>query len=479
MDLLRCMLALVPATAYLCDDGTCHTNLSASFLQMQKMLRPTVTEHPWPHARGKAPHQFGNTQEVWTDHKLSWSYHHPDGRFHNIMAGGPVIDVDKNLYLMSGKGLIALSPSGDVRWTYETPGPSNNEVTLHGDLVLGTTKEGNAFAVDRHTGKTQWVTKLAKDAGGDCGYPAAFKDVFVVGAQQGDFGGNRLVMGLKTGSGEKLWEYEVDQPVWNLTPLFPGDDTVAFMDFSGGIYRLGLKNGTQIWRTPARESHDSFSDGGAGLGPNGFMYSCSNFKDSTGQEGQQGVARAYKLSDGSLQWERILSSPCNSYPAVGHVKGSDALAVVVTPGSFMGRQPGLHGSVLALDAATGKDIWEFHAKPYSGVGNQAAGDMEGALTRHSEGVQEICLPAHWSAPIIDAQGTVLAARSDGNLYQVFGPETQFSGSKEDTTQVNSGVVAKLLDVKSASLHGALAAAPGMFAMSTCDTLFVFQNGERR
>ncbi|CAJ1365528.1 unnamed protein product, partial [Effrenium voratum] len=253
------------------------------------------------------------------------------------------------------------------------------------------------------------------------------------GAQQGDFGGNRLVMGLKTGSGEKLWEYEVDQPVWNLTPLFPGDDTVAFMDFSGGVYRLGLKNGTQIWRTPARESHDSFSDGGAGLGPNGFMYSCSNFKDSTGQEGQQGVARAYKLSDGSLQWERILSSPCNSYPAVGHVKGSDALAVVVTPGSFMG-QPGLHGSVLALDAATGKDIWEFHAKPYSGVGNQAAGDMEGALTRHSEGVQEICLPAHWSAPIIDAQGTVLAARSDGNLYQVFGPETQFSGSKEDTTQ---------------------------------------------
>ncbi|CAJ1337549.1 unnamed protein product [Effrenium voratum] len=162
MDLLRCMLALVPATAYLCDDGTCHTNLSASFLQMQKMLRPTVTEHPWPHARGKAPHQFGNTQEVWTDHKLSWSYHHPDGRFHNIMAGGPVIDVDKNLYLMSGKGLIALSPSGDVRWTYETPGPSNNEVTLHGDLVLGTTKEGNAFAVDRRTGKTQWVTKLAK-----------------------------------------------------------------------------------------------------------------------------------------------------------------------------------------------------------------------------------------------------------------------------------------------------------------------------
>ena len=28
--------------------------------------------------------------------------------------------------------------------------------------------------------------------------------------------------GLDVKTGEKLWEYGVDKPVWNLTPLFPG-----------------------------------------------------------------------------------------------------------------------------------------------------------------------------------------------------------------------------------------------------------------
>ena len=56
-------------------------------------------------------------------------------------------------------------------------------------------------------------------------------------------------------------------------------------------------------------------------------------------------------------------------------------------------------------------------KPYDDPNGMAAGDLEGMATRMAEGVQGICLPAHWSAAMIDGGGTVLAGRSDGKLYQ--------------------------------------------------------------
>ena len=37
--------------------------------------------------------------------------------------------------------------------------------------------------------------------------------------------------------------------------------------------------------------------------------------------------------------------------------------------------------------------------------------------------KEMCIPAHWSAPIIDGQGTVLVGRSDGKLYQAGSPRS--------------------------------------------------------
>lgn len=32
---------------------------------------------------------------------------------------------------------------------------------------------------------------------------------------------------------------------------FPGDGTVVFMDFAGGVYRLKLTTGEEIWRCPS------------------------------------------------------------------------------------------------------------------------------------------------------------------------------------------------------------------------------------
>lgn len=63
-------------------------------------------------------------------------------------------------------------------------GVSNNEPLLVDDLVLGSTQQGNAFAVERLTGHVRWIAALADDAGGDAGYPNAHEGIFVVSAHK-------------------------------------------------------------------------------------------------------------------------------------------------------------------------------------------------------------------------------------------------------------------------------------------------------
>ena len=300
-------------------------------------------------------------------------------------------------------------------------------------------------------------------------------------------GGNSKVVVLDVDSGTQVWEYRTAQPVWNFMPLFPGDGTCVFMDFTGGVYRLGLHNGTLLWHTPAPSSEESFSDGGAILGPNHVAYTCSNPGSSVGFEGQQGALRAFQLSDGEMLWEQILPQPCNSYPALGHLGDGQDLSVVITPGSFMGT-PTMHGGIMAFQASTGMPRWQYQAPVYHSPPGvvpllAAYGDYQGVLSRMAHHVQGICLPAHWSCPTISGDGTIFAGRSDGKLYMVNGPSAD---DLSKLPQINStlplgidyptsnGVTASVFDARGASLHGAAAFAPGMMAFGTCDSLYVFK-----
>merc|ERR1712187_551284 len=62
------------------------------------------------------------------------------------------------------------------------------------------------------------------------------------------FPGNDVVMALNPKTGETLWTFRPDTPTWNLMPMFPMDDTVVFQDQDGKAYRLGLHNGTLLWK---------------------------------------------------------------------------------------------------------------------------------------------------------------------------------------------------------------------------------------
>eukprot|EP00930_Biecheleria_cincta_P096233 TRINITY_DN88108_c0_g1_i1.p1 TRINITY_DN88108_c0_g1~~TRINITY_DN88108_c0_g1_i1.p1 ORF type:complete len:501 (+),score=67.97 TRINITY_DN88108_c0_g1_i1:62-1564(+) len=461
------------------------------------LMKRSDPVHPWPHSRGAIPGQNGKTGADAPENlssKLSWTFNYPDtGEY--VIAGGPVIDADKNVYLMTGQGLHKFSADGKLLWKYELwhmenfrgPGVSNNQVSLSGDTVYGSSKTGYAFAVDTSTGKARWETRLAADAGGDCGYPAAFDGVFVMGADRGydkrsGEGGNQRVFGLDIQTGNPLWEFRPDNPVWNLTPLFPDDGTVVFMDFTGGVYRLQLHDGRLLWHTPQLGSNQSFSDGGASLGPDRTIYTCSNLGTSNGKEGTSGALRAFGLADGMLLWEHILPQPCNSFPAVGNISGSSSLAVVVAPGSFLG-QPTIHGGIMAFDAKLGTPIWQFQAPVWHPTMKAAKGDDDPAMwaLRTLHGVQPRCVPAHWSAVTLSGDGKVFAHRSDGWLYMVRGPTGGTTGSNSAEFSrlgvdypTSPGVEYEVFDGHASALHGAVGWAPGMTALGTCWSLFVFK-----
>eukprot|EP00438_Fugacium_kawagutii_P023285 Skav226222 [mRNA] locus=scaffold1218:119043:119267:- [translate_table: standard] len=71
--------------------------------------------------------------------------------------------------------------------------------------------------------------------------------------------------------------------------------------------------------------------------------------------------------------------------------------------------------------------------------------------------------------------TALVGRADGNVYSVFGPNASWTGARPEAMNVTAdGILWNIATLGSAFLHGAIAAAPGMFSISTCDTLYVYQ-----
>lgn len=401
----------------------------------------------------------------------AWNWSAPEGRFSTVIGGGPVIDNAGNFYVITHEGVHKIGPQGQRVWFHQVPVHMNNQVTLVGDTALGTRDgDGTAFALDVNTGATIWETKLAKDAGLDSGYPSAHNGVFVVGAEAGHHpsqdGGNNKVFGLDAATGNKLWQFAVEAPVWNFAPLFPNDNSTVFQDFVGNVYKLNLQTGQLLWKTMAVNDQKSFSDGGAMLGSD-FVYTCSNVGSSGGNEGTSGALRAYGLMDGTMAWEQILPQPCNSYPAVGKLGSSNELSVVVTPGAFTGTLS-IHGSVMAFDAKTGHLQWQYQCPVWHGI--MAKSDLTGVP----------CIPAHWSAPFITSDGDVLAVRIDGLLYKV---RDTLQGQREQSehaapSDINfattPGVQAETYDLDRSSLHGAIAFAPKTMAVATCDSLFVWR-----
>mmetsp|Transcript_132352 Transcript_132352/g.411423 ORF Transcript_132352/g.411423 Transcript_132352/m.411423 type:complete len:509 (+) Transcript_132352:61-1587(+) len=444
-------------------------------------------EHYWPHARGHAS-RYSFTPYTRSpgdlNKSLAWSWHAPT---FNTVIWGSLIDSQRNVYVASVTGIWKLSPTGQQLWYYS--GVSEMP-TLVGDALIGMNMYTCLFfALSLETGSVLWSRKIWPDNGVHGDFVEVHNGVAVVAVggalNLGSGSESTHAAGVSARDGSLLWSFKTDCGLWNIMALFPDNETAVFSDKCGGTYRVGLQNGTVLWKVAGNPQ--SFTDGGSILGPNGNLYTCSNPAGSFGHVEQPGVLRKRRISDGALLWEVPLPMPCVNFPAVSW----DGRSVVVAPGplsdaakskearnlplaereKFFNTQlqlvsqnlqrsayllPNLDAAIMSFDTDTGALQWRHDVRPFGGIA--FAGDEFRAVyaIRHGLGLEH-CWPAHWSAPTLDREGTVYIGRSSGDLY-VYNPQK----GVESTFHTGDGTM----------MAGA-AFAPGLIVFSTCSSVYAF------
>lgn len=481
----------------------------------KKLKRGERGEYYWPHGRGRVG-SFGASEERGTpdlQQSPSWSWHHPDGRFHTTIVGSPLIDHSFNIYLAAEDGVRKFDRNGSMLWLYKAPGPIGMSPSLFKGSLFGSTRNGHIFAVDMETGNSKWVINVSVPVADGAGFVEAHNSVVVAAVDSVDDGGNSRVIGLSASTGELLWDFRPDYPVYNFAPFFGPDRTVVFQDGNAGLYRIGIDHGKIFWSKPGQELvapqeedgdppggiQASHTEGGVVLGSNGIVYSVSVWATSKGTRSDTpGGVHAYNVSDGSLLWYRQMPRPPNSIPAIARLtKNKKAGFSLVVP---MGKPLALpvveympwwmpkewklafhkesialgedanrlwHNKrmpteLLTMDAETGEAGWTYEAPLWSHI--TGAGDEEGLLERRRLGIRETCQPPPWSSPIVDSEGTVYVGHESGKFFAI--------RDKNHDGHINRKHEVSVFDAGAGFLQPP-SLAPGMLAVASCDSLFVF------
>jgi len=386
----------------------------------------------------------------------------------------PLIDDKSDIYVATAIRIRKFDPSGKLKWTWEVPFAegkmSTSPALYHGTIYALSMAQPSAVhmhAVDMETGRGLWKTTVPGFMHPDANSLLVYNDTIFfplrdhVEDQPMIYGddGNNQVRAMNATDGRALWEYTLDDIVWNMIVSTPGDGTILLSSTCGRVYRLSWA-GELIWQA-GREPMKGLWCGCAGgiLGPNGLFY--AEFND---WPRFQGVLAAHRVSDGSVVWERtfpLLAYGGWQYPSVGRIAPSGRLAVVAALGgitnvvkypgiswlehdsvpfwikdfffrrlylgsAWVRRQmgvPPLANAVAAFDAETGETIWWAEEAPWDHFA--MAGDeeryVERTLRKWANPTREddICLPDPQGIPLIAGDGTVYVSSSHtGDLFAV-------------------------------------------------------------
>ncbi|CAE7730277.1 bamB [Symbiodinium pilosum] len=402
-----------------CKDGE---QQGLSFIQAKAMARDPASkkavEYHWGSGRGNFPEYAVShaTAPFELAKKIAWTWSHPMGRFATLTYG-TAIDHQRNIYLSGADGVRKFDESGKQLWEYESlPAEMMDAPSLHDGKVIGSDTKGNVVALDMETGKVVWKSKVAKEIGQDNGFTMAKGGVALAACDWRNPGpkgeANHRIQALNASTGNLMWSYEPDNPVWNFLPLFVDDGDFVFQDLTGKAYRVDLHTGNVLWKNGGLDG--TWTDGGAAVG-NGMVFTVHNNEKAPLDgltEFNPGTLSAFNLKTGDLVWKVVTPRPPNNAPAVGKVRNLDGLSVVMPVCQQV--VPGSNCDVHVYSADNGNLQWVFHGPQQTGL--LQAGDMEGLAFRTARGVRGMCLPNGWSAPSIDAEGTVFVGNEEGNLY---------------------------------------------------------------
>lgn len=397
---------------------------------------PTVggAHYYWPTSRGDvdatgvSPYvgpklEHGDSSGTTNNSDLLWVWHHPKGPFGTTPIG-VAVDEAMNSYLSTDLSMWKISPNGTAVWEWVVPhhdswivsGPS-----IADGKVFFSTENGKVWAVDMMTGGMKWVFKIAHKMNQTDRGLVSVRDGIVVAAfnatWEGTRRGNGFVAGFRALDGHPIWAVKPDAPTTSFHACFPGDGTVVYQDAEGSAYSHDLQTGIARWKVGGVP--DTWTTGSPVVAK-GVLYTVvSNASDVEWEEDSPdalvaGFLMARNASTGQYIWGVSLPLPPNGAPVVGRLPGRSGLSVVQPCGTNV--QNG-STAVYAFDAAMGTKQWSFRGPDMTGPFQAGAlmGMGERLLSSGSIGIP---VTPPWSAPVIDAEGTVFLGNQDGLVYRL-------------------------------------------------------------
>jgi len=406
-------------------------------------------DYYWPSGHGRNG-DYGNSPYAGPRNlpaAFAWSWHHPEGRFHTLPYG-TAIDHEKNIYLTTDTSVWKISPSGTAVWSFypnlKPKGAIFGAGSLHNGKIFFSTTNGIVYAVDMESGKEAWSKKVCDKSNYDNRFVGAHEGVVVAATNLVD-GEDKIVRALNATDGAPLWTYKTQVGLWNFEPLFPGDGSVVYQDREGRAYRNSFTDGSPLYH-------------------NGTLYTVTAWMERGEGDGHNapGRLRAYRLEDGKLLWDAPVAMPPNNAPAIGRLPGHTGLSII-QPAGYQGVKHG-KTAVYAYDAATGNRQWS-HYGPVQKHDRQA-GVLEGLVERMGAGATPGYVTNPWSAAVIDAEGTIYLGHEDGLFFAM--NDANGDGVLSGESEVS------IFDTGAAFVGSSSPAlAPGMLAVASCDTLYVF------
>lgn len=340
--------------------------------------------------------------------------------------------------------------SGEVLWTkkYDSPDHGPNGLVVQGGTVFGATSTA-AFALDPETGKQLWAVNLTRNEkeGIDMapGYHDGLVYVSTVPVNVSEFygpGGVGILWALDAKTGKKVWSFDtVPKDLWGKPDVNSGGGLWYPPAFDGkGSMYIGVGNPGPF---PGTEDEPW---GSSRPGPNLYTDSLVKLDAKTGKLEWYHQVTPHALYDWDFQNPPILINAGGKELVLG---------------------AGKSGIVLALDAKSGKPVWE------RAVGKHNGHDDDGLLAMRGE-TSKLKLPMLVYPGSLG--GVIAPMASDGKYVFVpviNGPlEVTSQTERQEPGPLNGELVA--LDVKTGAVkwkHEFSTAPPFGFTTVANDLVF--------